>query len=279
MRHDARTHQGRRGRGRRLTSVFASDTLGPLGREFEDTDELRGARFTRVDLSGARFRDVDLRGAKIVDAFLAGADLSGIIDGLRVNGVEVAPLVEAELDRRDPDRVRIRNAKDPDALRDAWSLVETRWAATMERAGRLPEATLHERVDEEWSFVETLRHLIFVTDAWVRRPILGAADYHPLGLPQSGFGDASWIGIEAGVAPSFAEVADARTDRMRIVREIVDQLTASEFARVCGQNPAPGYPPQTIVPVGLCLGVTCDEEWQHHGYAVRDLDLLERASD
>ena len=32
----------------------------------------------------------------------------------------------------------------------------------------LPPDLLHERVDDEWSFIETLRHLVFATDAWVR---------------------------------------------------------------------------------------------------------------
>ena len=60
-----------------------------------DTDEYRGARFTRVDLSGVRMRDVNLSGAKIGDALLVNAKLSGDITGLRVNDVDVAPLVEA----------------------------------------------------------------------------------------------------------------------------------------------------------------------------------------
>lgn len=36
---------------------------------------------------------------------------------------------------------------------------------------------LHERVEGEWSFIETLRHLVFATDAWVKRAILG--EPHP----------------------------------------------------------------------------------------------------
>ena len=43
---------------------------------------------------------------------------------------------------------------------------------------------LHERVDDEWSFIETLRHLVFATDAWVSRAILGQpSPRDPLGLP------------------------------------------------------------------------------------------------
>ena len=37
-------------------------------------------------------------------ALLADMEINGDIENLRVNGVDVVPLVEAELDRRYPDR-------------------------------------------------------------------------------------------------------------------------------------------------------------------------------
>lgn len=119
-------------------------------KEFVDTDELAGARFTGADLAGARFRNVNLAGVKMVDAVLVDADLSGLIDGLTVNGIEVAPLIAAEMERRYPERRRLF-ATDPDGLRAAWSEVETFWGETVERARALPEALLHRRVDEEWA--------------------------------------------------------------------------------------------------------------------------------
>ena len=245
--------------------------------KFENTDELRGARFTRVNISGARFRDTDFSNVKIVDSSLKGANLSGWIDGLRINDVEVAPLIEAELDRRYPERIVIHNAKDPDAVRAAWAIVEERWSATIERARRLPEASLYERVDEEWSLTETLRHLIYATDSWFMRPVQGVAHpYHPFDLPNDGFGDPTWLGIDAAAHPTFDEVLPVRLERMAAVRRVVDDLTPAEYVRVCDQNPAPGYPAQTVVPVGFCLGVVLNEEWEHHQYAVRDLEVLER---
>jgi hypothetical protein len=48
---------------------------------------------------------------------------------LRVNGVEIEPLVQAELDRRFPERVKLR-AADVEGLREAWSMLEDLWAAT-----------------------------------------------------------------------------------------------------------------------------------------------------
>src|SRR5262249_9123559 len=105
-------------------------------------EDRRDERFTDVDFRGARFRDCDLRDVKITDALLINADISGLIQGLRVNGGEVAPLVEAELDRRDPTRVELRAATGVQGMRDAWTLIEEHWAATVERAQRLPEAAL-----------------------------------------------------------------------------------------------------------------------------------------
>lgn len=75
--------------------------------------------------------------------------------------------------------------------------------------------------------------------------------------------------------PSFADVLTARRDRTAAVRQIVDELTPDGFIRICAPNPAPGFPPQATLQVGLCLSVVAGEEWAHHGYAVRDLAVLE----
>ena len=104
------------------------------------------------------------------ETYLMDADISGDIEGLRLNGVEIEPLVRAELDRLYPDRVKLR-ASDVAGLREAWSMVERLWAATTERALRMSEADQRERVGGEWSIVETLRHLVFATDCWLFRAI------------------------------------------------------------------------------------------------------------
>jgi DinB superfamily len=45
---------------------------------------------------------------------------------------------------------------------------------------------LHESVGGEWSFIETLRHLVFATDSWIRRAILG--DPISVGSPRPAMG-------------------------------------------------------------------------------------------
>jgi hypothetical protein len=161
---------------------------------------------------------------------------------------------------------------DADAARGAWSEIVVLWSDTIERARQLPAAALHQRVDNEWSLVETLRHLVFVADAWVRRPILGDEHaYHRLGLPPDFITDVSGWGIDIDAKPSFEDVYAARLDRMATVKQVVDDLTPNEFARTCDANPAPGFPPKTTFTVARCLGIVMREERAHHLFAVRDL--------
>ena len=85
---------------------------------FEGRGDLRGAEFVDSDLSGAQFRNVNLTGVKAMEVMLVGARFSGLIDGLVVNDVEVAPLIAAELDRRYPERTKLRPARAADV--DTW---------------------------------------------------------------------------------------------------------------------------------------------------------------
>jgi uncharacterized damage-inducible protein DinB len=161
-----------------------------------------------------------------------------------------------------------------------WDTIERLWSATVARARRLPDPALYERIDEEWSFAETLRHLVFATDAWARRMVLDdpmpfdRISYPPTGYPRA---DAEAIGIDLDAQPSFDDVLAVRADRMAVVRRIVDGLTDDELARLCTSVPAPGFPeePRTV---RRCLRVVMNEECEHHRYAVRDLAVLEAAT-
>ena len=243
-------------------------------------DELRGATFDVKDLAGARFVDCDLRGVRIVDGLLVDVDLSGYVEHLVVNGVDVTGYVAAELDRRHPERVQLRRLRNADDFRAMWDTVERIWSETVVRAERLPETSRHERVDGEWSFVETLRHLVFITDSWASRTVLDEPmPFNRLALPQTAYApsDAAALGMDLAARPSYAEVSEARADRMAVVRRIVDGLTDADLARLCSRAPAPGYPGEERS-VGECLGVVMEEECEHHRFAVRDLALLETRS-
>ncbi|MEY2571082.1 MAG: hypothetical protein QOE63_1432 [Acidimicrobiaceae bacterium] len=239
-----------------------------------DDGEHRPDELADADLSGAVFRNVNLRGAKMVDVVLTNADLSGLIDGLRVNGVEVAPLVEAELRRLHPDREALL-ADDPAGLQRAWATVEQLWAGTIQRAQQLPEHKLHERVDGEWSLIETLRHLLFVTDAWISRVALGEREpFHPWGLPPSFVVDAASYGIDLAAAPTFDDIVAARNERTNGVRALLDGITEADLDRRCVPPDVAGYPPVAEHRLRDCIWTVLDEEWWHNQFANRDLDAL-----
>src|SRR5215216_2958129 len=197
--------------------------------------DLRGSRFELVDLSDAKFRSVDLTDARLRGVYLKGVvmrgvelvdvDIHGEIGNLTINGVDVAPLVNAELDRRYPDRAKMRPA-DPAGFREAWDIVERLWGETVERARRLPPELLHESVDDEWSFIETQRHLAFATDSWVRRAILGdPSPWDSLDLPWDEMPDTPGVPRDRDARPSLDAVLELRRDRMATVRQVIEGLT------------------------------------------------------
>jgi uncharacterized damage-inducible protein DinB len=191
-----------------------------------------------------------------------------------INGVDVGPLIEAELNRRDPERASLRPA-DPSGFRDAWDLVERRWAGTVDQARGLAPELLHESVDGEWSFIETLRHLVFATDAWIRRTILGdPSPWDPLDLPWDEMRDTPGVPRDRSARPSLDAVLKLRRDRMASVRQVIDGLTDASLAARTEPVAGPGWPPPHSFEVRECLLVILNEEWHHRLFAERDLGAL-----
>jgi uncharacterized protein YjbI with pentapeptide repeats len=247
--------------------------------------DLRGSRFERADLSGSlfwasdfagvRFRGVDLRGAVMRGVELCDVDINGEIENVTINGVDVGPLIEAELDRRYPDRAKMRPA-DPAGFREAWDILGRLWEQTVTRARRLPPERLHESVDGEWSFTETLRHLVFATDAWVGRAILGdTSPWEPLGLPWGEMPDTPEIPRDRDARPSLETVLALRMTRTAMVRDVLAGLTDESLAAHTTPAGDFGWPPPLSHPVKECLLIVLNEEWEHRLYAERDLAVLE----
>ncbi|HET8660937.1 MAG TPA: DinB family protein [Micromonosporaceae bacterium] len=236
------------------------------GAEFVDAD-LRGARFVGADLSGVVMRGVEVRGADIDAPWLSNGESL-----LRVNGVDVVPLVEAELNRRFPGRAD-RRARDPDGLRAAWAAIERTWAATLERVAAMPAGTVDVAVGGEWSFAQTLRHLVLATDAWLGRAVLEIEQpFHPIGQAGAGAEDDGLdMSIFTTVTPSYAEVIEVRAGRVAMVRGFLATVTPQVLAATRRNPWAPECQETTL----SCLHVILEEEWEHHRYAVRDLDAIE----
>lgn len=243
------------------------------GAQFEEVD-LRGAQFRDATLAGATFHWVDLSGVRITAARLVDVDITGDVSDLRVNGVDVAPLIEAELDRRHPGRAKMR-ATTVDEFREAWDLLQALWRGTVERARGLDENLLHERVDGEWSFVETLRHLLFVTDAWVVRAVLGEpSPWHPLDLPHDEMDDDLGLPRDRAIRPALDDVLDVLADRRASVSLLLEELTDERLEETTAPVTEAGYPPPESYSVRQCLRTLLEEEWEHRLYAERDLQVL-----
>ena len=253
------------------------------GARFERTS-LREASFEKVHLNNATMREVDFGGARIHaalfddvrirGAYLNDVEITGELSGVTVNGVDIGPLIETELDRLDPERPKMR-PDTADGFREGWTVLKRLWEGTLARAGTFPEEALHRSVDGEWSFIQTVRHLNFAEAAWVHRMLLGVeSPWHPLDLP---WDEASgWPGVvpwDRDAKPSLDEVLVVRRDRVATVDGVMESLTDALLATEVAQT-TPGYPREEGLPYRQCLRIVLNEGWEHRLYAERDLTAL-----
>ncbi|MCK5927816.1 MAG: DinB family protein, partial [Nocardioides sp.] len=198
--------------------------MGEEKRAFVDED-LSGARFERCWMAGAVIRGSGVSGMEIDDPWL-------LEDGgsLVVNGVDVAAYVDAELDRRFPGR-SLRQAASAEDLRLAWGAVERAWAGAVDRALVMPAGAMDVSVAGEWSFAQTLRHLVMATDTWLRRSIQGLDEpYHPIGQPHAEYAtDGFDLTVFSETSPSFDRVLEVRGERLAMVREFLADLTDEQL--------------------------------------------------
>lgn len=252
--------------------------------EFENVD-LSGAAFTRVRLNGAAFRDVDLSDAQIRGSELhrvrmrgvelVDVDIYGEVQNVVVNGVDIAPLVEAELNRRMPERVKMK-PENAEGFREAWDILVRLWDGTLSRAKGFSEEDLHRGVDDEWSFIQTLRHLNFASAAWINRMILGdPAPWHRLDIPWDEAPRWEDIHLDRDARPSLDEVLDVRRQRQDAMRRVLADLTDEQLASTVTRT-EPGWPQIEDFPFRECLLIVVNEEWEHRLYAERDLTKLEK---
>jgi hypothetical protein len=235
-----------------------------MAEEFEFRD-LSDAVFWGVDLQRATFRDVDLKGARISHTRMVDVVIDAEIDRLVVNGVDVTDYVN-ERDEWFPLRSHLHPTI-PERMREGWQMFVAAWNGTIERAQALPDAQRHARSHGEWSFVETIRHLVFGTDKWFTVPILDGA-FDPIGLPNSGSADFGWPGLDAAADPSFEDAVAAWRERAGLLGDYLEDVAA----------------PALMVEVDVlengrtavhdCIGVVFEEHFQHLRYARRDLDRL-----
>ena len=241
----------------------------------EKGPNLAGKDIEDLNLAGARLRNVFMPEVRITGAFMRNASIDGDFEGLKINGVLVEPLIEAELERLHPTLAQLR-ATTADGMRAGFETVYGIWDDLVATASPLG-ARVHERVDDEWSFAQTMRHLIYATDAWFRHAVLDEAHpYHAIALSHT---EATGYdpGIDLDASPEFDEILAVRRESQLALREFVASLADADLERVCQPKASPGHP-QGPVRLRDALRVILNEEYWHSTYAKRDLDTLTAAA-
>jgi hypothetical protein len=230
-----------------------------------------GATFFRTSFKGARLVSCDVSGVTMRSVEVGGLDIDShdlFFGSLLVNGVDVVPFVDAELNRRFPGR-ELQKAQTPEGLRAGWVAVQAAWATTVTTT---PPALVHAHVEGEWSLAETLRHLVLATDAWLRGGILGMAQpFHEIGQIFTGAAEMGFdMSIFRADAPTFEEILAVRTERQQLVTDFLAAVTPALLAEERNDPWGGDWHPT----VGDCVRVILEEEWAHLRYARRDLELL-----
>jgi hypothetical protein len=232
-------------------------------------------RHVDQDLQGVEFRECDLTGARLIGVVLQDAVIDGLVTNLVVNGVEVTEYVEAELDRRHPVRVLIRSERLAD-LREAARQLQADWAATIERIRRTPGIE-RRSVNDEWSAVQTMRHLVFVHDSWFRRCCLGSGElFTPMGIGPSDEPYREAHGLDLSLDPTLDEIVSVRAAQAAELEAWLEEVTAAQLAATAPVPDDDVWPPYARGrSVRRCLGTVLNETFEHHRFCLRDLDLIE----
>ncbi|MFZ1576989.1 MAG: DinB family protein [Nostocoides sp.] len=243
---------------------------------YSGTEEFAGARFIKANFTGATFRFSDVSGVRMRAVDVNGLDIDShdlFFGTLYVNGVDVVPLVEAELNRQFPGR-ELQNAQTLDGLREGWLAVQSAWETTV--AGAPPDA-VHAHVDGEWSLAQTLRHLILATDTWLRGAILRMPQpFHEIGQIFTGAEDMGFdMSIFRADPPEFSEIRIVRAERQQMVTDFLATATPELLSQ---EREAPWAGDDWRPTVGDCIRVILEEEWAHLRYIRRDLALLASAT-
>lgn len=243
---------------------------------YSGTDEFAGATFLGASFKGATLRFSDVSGVTMRGVDVDGLDIDShdlFFGSLLVNGVDVVPFVEAELNRRFPGR-ELQKAETPEGLRQGWVAAQAAWAETV--AGTPPEL-VDASVDDEWSLAQTLRHLVLATDAWLRGGIQRVDQpFHEIGLI---FAGADRMGFDTSVfrtdLPTYEEILAVRAERQQLVTDFLAAVTPEQLAEE-RDNPWGGDDWHPTV--GDCVRVILEEEWAHLRYVRRDLAKIAERS-
>jgi hypothetical protein len=167
----------------------------------------------------------------------------------------------------------------PADLLEGWRQLRADWAATVDRLRASPGIE-HRTVNGEWSALQTLRHLVFVHDSWFRRCVLGSTmPFTPMGLATDYVPDREEQGLDLTADPSLEDVRAVRAEQAAELDEWLTSVTTAQLAAPAPIPEGDGWPPYARGrSTRQCLATVLNEEWAHHGFCVRDLDLLDAST-
>ncbi len=242
---------------------------------YSGTTEFEGATFVRTSFKGATIRFSDVSGLTMRGVDLDGLDIDShdlFFGSLVVNGVDVVPYVDAELNRQFPGR-ELQKAETPEGLREGWHAVRAAWRETVDGT---PRERWDAHVDDEWSLAQTIRHLVLATDAWLGRGIHRTEQpFHPIGQQFTG---AAEMGFDMSVfrePSSHEEIVAVRAERQQQVTDFLATATPEVLAEERDDPWGGSWTPT----VGDCVRVVLEEEWAHLRYVRRDLALLQSSTE
>ena len=238
---------------------------------YSGTNEFEGATFVQTSFKGATLRYSDVSGVTMRSVDVDGLDIDShdlFMGSLVVNGVDVVPLVDAELNRQFPGR-ELQKAQTPEGLREGWVAVQAAWQETV---AATPADLVDAHVEDEWSLAQTLRHLILATDTWLRGAILRIEQpFHEIGQIFTG---AAEMGFDTSIfradAPAYDEILAVRAERQQLVTDFLSAATPELLAETRDDPWGSDWHPT----VGDCVRVILEEEWAHLRYIRRDLARL-----
>lgn len=238
---------------------------------FSGADDFTGATFVRTSFKGATLRFSDVSGVTMRSVDVDGLDIDShdlFMGSLVVNGVDVVPLVDAELNRQLPGR-ELQKAQTPEGLREGWLAVQAAWQETVTGT---PREMVDAHVEDEWSLAQTLRHLVLATDTWLRGGVLRVQQpFHEIGQIFTGAED---MGFDTSIfradPPTYDEVLAVRAERQQMVTDFLATATPELLAEERDDPWGFDWHPT----VGDCIRVILEEEWAHLRYVRRDLARL-----
>jgi len=208
---------------------------------FENRD-LSGSVFHNVNLSQVTFEDVNLSEATIRNANLGNLSIEdAYIGGLKVFGFRIDQLIEDELDRRDPERVRLRMA-DPYDLECVKAVLrhldEVRAEFCTFLRSTDPALLITKPAPDQWSALENVRHLVFAEDLYLNRWLLqNQKPMSKLGvLPSFLAGDAGYSEVGSQPTDDLATVLAAWEELHAQTWQFVGGLTSEELRRDTSQR-------------------------------------------